>query len=280
MKQQIILNFLNLPGIAGVALMDGHSRPYFSGIDRALNFQQKEALTQGIQQVISTTPARFDSFNFRFAQRDAWIYKLKNGVILLVVTDSQLDTLVYNDTVDRLKETIESDPHSAVSTFRLMAGSTTLGRAADPDTVAPASDAAPTAAAPGQPESPASAPSAPDEITWQDCLTALNALTDATAPYLGKIVVANTWRATRPAEDVLNSLQVDRNGHFSLNAEEGDRSESAPMEAAIYTAMQEWVRKFVQRCSMFIRDYGAMVIDQRLTDHQKAVLQVDQSAES
>ena len=261
--------------------MDGQSRPYFSGIDRALNFQQKEALTQGIQQVVSTTPAGFDSFNFRFAQRDAWIYKLKNGVILLVVTDSELDTLVYNDTVDRLKETIESDPHSAVSTFRLMAGSTTLGRIADADASPPMSAApAPAIAAPSQSASPPGAPAPPDPITWQDGLAALNALTDATAPYLGKIVVANTWRATRPAGDVLNSLQVDRNGHFSLKAAGAEMTESAPIEATIYTAMQEWVSKFVQRCSMFIRDYGAMVIDQSLTDHQKAVLQVDQSSES
>lgn len=259
--------------------MDGHSRPYFSGIDRALNFQQKEALTQGIQQVISTTPVGFDSFDFGFAQRDAWIYKLKNGVILLVVTDSQLDTLVYNDTVDQLKETLESDPHSAVSTFRLLAGSTTLGRSPETDMPAPEMTAE-TTVAPARPRAAPGAETLTDEVTWQECLLALNALTDATAPYLGKIVVANTWRATRPKAAPLDLMQVDRHGYFSLSAEDSNLSEHATIEAAIYTATQEWVGKFVQRCSLFIRDYGAMVIDQHLTDRQKAVLQVDQLRQS
>lgn len=279
MKQQTILKFLNLPGVVGVALMDGHSRPYFAGIDQALNFQQKEALTQGIQQVISTTPAGFDSFDFRFAQRNTWIYKLKNGVILLVVTDSQLDTLVYNDTVDQLKETLESDPHSAISTFRLVAGSTTLGGATGGGPSPPPAAIA-TAVAPAQASPLERAEVSPEGITWQDCLAALNALTDATAQYLGKIVVANTWRATRPQADNLSFLQVDRHGYFSLSAEGSNITENAPIEAAIYTTVQEWVSQFVRRCSMFIRDYVAMVIDQHLTDRQKAVLQADRLRQS
>lgn len=55
MKQEVVQNFLDLPGIMGVALMDGRSRPFFCGIDQFLNFQQKEALAQGIRQVIETT---------------------------------------------------------------------------------------------------------------------------------------------------------------------------------------------------------------------------------
>jgi len=277
MKRQIILNLLNLPGIVGLGLMDGHSRPYFSGIDRALNFQQKEALAQGIQQVISTAPPGFESFDFRFAQREAWIYKLKDGVILLVVTDSQLDTLVYNDTVAQLKNALESDPHSAVSTFRLLAGSTTLGRNTEGNTSGFPEDGGTTLVASANSARPPSAKRAADPTTWNDYLAALNALTDATAPYLGKIVVANTWRATRPQTDSLNLIQLDRDGHFSLNPE-GSVSANAPIETTTYTAMHEWVAKFVQRCSTIIRDYVAMVIQEQLSDHQKAILQVDRLA--
>ena len=67
MEQQAILNFLNLPGIVGLGLIDDYSRPYFAGIGQSLNFQQKEALTQGIQQVISTTSADFESLDFKFS---------------------------------------------------------------------------------------------------------------------------------------------------------------------------------------------------------------------
>ncbi|RZM77724.1 hypothetical protein [Leptolyngbya iicbica] len=253
--------------------MDGHSRPYFSGIDQSLNFQQKEALTQGIQQVISTTPTGFESFDFKFARRDARIYRLKTGVILLVVTDEHLDTVVYNDTVAQLKDTLESDPHSAVSTFRLLAGSTTLNRpteggAADAPSESPASS----------PSAPvvASAPGGTAIVTWGSYLATLNALTDATAQYLGKIVVANTWRTTRPKDDHLDVMQLDRNGHFSVTAE-AQIAPAASIDQAIHAALDQWVSTFIKRCSMIIRDYQALVIEQQLTPEQRAVLQVDQA---
>jgi len=273
MKKQVILNFLNLPGIVGLGLIDGHSRPYFSGIDRALNFQQKEALTQGIQQVVSTTPPGFESFDFRFAQRDAHIYQLGNGVILLVVTDEQLERASYETTVLDLKETLETDPHSAVSTFRLLAGSTTLNKPFES-----VATSATTPAASASPTPPAAAVSAstttPAEHPWRECLAALNVLTDATAQYLGKIVVANTWRNTRPDKKALSDLQIDRGGHFNLKADAAISS-SDLISAEDYKMIHNWVAKFVQRCSMIIRDYPEMVLRQCLTDQQRAVLQIE-----
>ena len=269
------MNFLNLPGIVGLGLMDGHSRPYFSGIDQALNFQQKDALTQGIQQVISTTPTGFESFDFKFARQDVRIYRLKNGVILLVVTDEHLDTVVYNDTVAQLKDTLESDPHSAVSTFRLLAGSTTLNR--------PTETAAPLPAEASQPTTPVAPPSpivetvaSSSEIaTWDNYLTTLNTLTDATAQYLGKIVVANTWRTTRPKDGQLNIMQLDRDGHFNLHAE-AQIVAAASIEPAVYVVLDQWVSTFIKRCSMIIRDYQVLVVEQQLTLEQRAVLQIGQ----
>lgn len=271
MKKQVILNFLNLPGIVGLGLMDGHSRPYFSGIDQTLNFQQKEALTQGIQQVISTTPAGFESFDFRFAHQSAHIYKLGNGVILLVVTDEQLDRPHYEDVVSQLKATLETDPHSAVSTFRLLAGSTTLNR---PLESSASDEASPTQSSVFEP--PTSMAETSAEHPWQECLNALNVLTDATAQYLGKIVVANTWRNTRPDKEALNDLQIDRGGHFSLQANAATKS-SDLMGAEDLQKIHDWVDKFIQRCSMIIRDYPEMVLRQGLTDQQRALLQIELS---
>lgn len=274
MKKQVILNFLNLPGIVGLGLMDGHSRPYFSGIDQSLDFQQKEALTQGIQQVISTTPVGFESFDFRFSQRDAHIYKLGNGVILLVVTDAQLERPAYDDAILQLKETLEADPHSAVSTFRLLAGSATLNRPTEPtvnDALAPAAgtvSSSPVMSAPPATSDTAAA------YPWHVCLNALNVLTDATAQYLGKIVVANTWRNTRPDTEALQDLQVDRAGHFSLKPDATVQSTEL-MNTENYEHIHAWVNQFIQRCSLIIRDYPEIVLRQGLTEEHRVVLRID-----
>ena len=126
MKREVVRDFLNLPGIAGVALMDGRSRPYFCGVDQTLNFQQKEALAQGIRQVVETTPDGFESFVFQFTGHQVYIYKLQHGIILLVLTRTQLVQADYVEVVGKLKVALQEDITTAIATFRLLASDVTM----------------------------------------------------------------------------------------------------------------------------------------------------------
>ena len=126
MKQEVVEDFLNLPGIAGVALMDRRSRPYFCGIDSTLNFQQKTALAQGIRQVVETTPEGFESFEFQFTGHQVYIYKLADNMILLVLANSNLVYANYLSAVEKLKTALQEDVTTAIATFRLLAGNVTL----------------------------------------------------------------------------------------------------------------------------------------------------------
>lgn len=265
MNRQVIEYFLELPGIAGVALMDGHSQPYFCGVEQVLNYQQKEALTQGIQQVINTTPASFDCFDFRFSQQEAHIYKLVNDIILLVITTTSLDTATYQDVVVELKQTIQADPHNAVATFRLLASGKTFHHPGDqePDLPSVAEST----------EIESSPPATQEDCNWRQLITTLNTLTDATAQYLGKIVVANAWRSTRPEDEVLEHLQLDRNGHFTSSAATTESGGPASLEEQ--TMLSNWVQQFTGRCSMIIRDYADIVLMQALDEQQRSLLQIE-----
>ncbi|MEM0979838.1 MAG: hypothetical protein AAGH78_06145 [Cyanobacteria bacterium P01_H01_bin.58] len=265
MNRQVIEYFLELPGIAGVALMDGHSQPYFCGVEQALNYQQKEALTQGIQQVINTTPASFDCFDFRFSQQEAHIYKLIDDIILLVITTTSLDTATYQDGVTELKQTIQADPHNAVATFRLLASGKTFNHSANHEAGSPPIAESTELASP--------LPPAKDTYHWGQVVMTLNTLTDATAQYLGKIVVANAWRSTRPEDKVLEHLQLDRNGHFTSSAAttEGD----GPVSLEDQTMLSNWVQQFIRRCSMILRDYADIVLMQALDEQQRSLLQIE-----
>ncbi|MBD2101166.1 hypothetical protein [Leptolyngbya sp. FACHB-261] len=123
MKREVVQDFLNLPGIAGVALMDGHARPYFYGLDQALNSRQREALAQGILQVVETTPEGFESFEFQFANHQVFIYKLSRGIVLLVLADNSLTRPSYLQVVSLLRKTFQEDIQNAIATFKLLAGS-------------------------------------------------------------------------------------------------------------------------------------------------------------
>ncbi|MEM9119271.1 MAG: hypothetical protein AAGD09_15515 [Cyanobacteria bacterium P01_F01_bin.56] len=277
MEQQLIFNFLNLPGIVGFGLIDDYSRPYFSGIDKSLNAQQKDSLMQGVHQVISTTPLAFESFNFQFSGQDVWLYQLQNKAILLVVTNGQLEYRLYNETVARLKDTLEGESHdNMIATLRSLVGARSPMGAAE-TTGAISTTAPETIENPEVLEEPPPIEAASGEVsarTWEGYLAALNTLTDATAPYLGKIVVANTWRTTRPKDEQLDVIQLDRAGHFSLSPKAQTLAASSSVDETAAKVLHQWVSAFVKRCAIIIRDYEAMVIEQQLTAEQRAILQI------
>ncbi|MEB3211393.1 MAG: hypothetical protein VKL39_08555, partial [Leptolyngbyaceae bacterium] len=76
MKQEVIRNFLNLPEIMGVAIIDEQARHFFVTSQHDLNWQQKDALSTGVRQIISTTPSSIDCFEFQFSRHRVYTYRL------------------------------------------------------------------------------------------------------------------------------------------------------------------------------------------------------------
>lgn len=259
MKRQVIQNFLNLPGISGMALIDGRNRPFFFGSGIRLNSHQQDALAQGIQQVVDTTPATFDTFSFRFSHQVVHLYKLDQGVILLVLTEENQVIRLYRSAVKHLIATLMEEPHNVVPTFRLVAGCVTLN----------------SQPAPGRPPerpSPSDSPArpsgqSPPPITSKEVIDALNHLSDGAAQYLGKVIVANTWKQSRPAQPWLEQFQIKPNGSFGLDD---------PPPGALTLEQQQWVQAwvaaFVQRGGRTIRNFQGLVSETALTPSEKALL--------
>lgn len=293
MKQEVIQDFLNLPGIVGIALMDGRSRPYFFGVDRTLNFQQKEALAQGILQVIETIPDGFESFEFQFTGQQVHIYKLSHGIILLVLTRNDLVYPDYLKTIKNLKAALHDDLTNAIATFRLVAGTITYpdleySKAAasvekapkpaianDPPKLA-TEDPAVKAISPVPPpvdllptiELPPAAP--PNSAaTLADVIEALNHLSTFTLNYLGVRVVANYWKSTSPDHEWLNNFLVDRSAQFSVMESSLLVNSLNPQELQL---IREWVDAFIQRCAQVVRTFPSLVEHSPLSPEHKALL--------
>jgi hypothetical protein len=305
MKREVVQDFLNLPGIAGVALMDGRSRPYFFGVDQSLNFQQKEALAQGIQQVVETTPADFEFFEFQFTGHQVYIYKLNHGIILLVLTGSSLVYPAYLEAVEQLKIELQEDIANTIATFRLLAGNITLSnqnywkQRSEVNTAAESQPASGSAnlgtpfkthtkdgtpapslnshldSLPTQARSTASAPlTSPitDQINLKELLLALNHLSQFTTQYLGTTVVNNYWKSSRPAVEWLNNFQIDRSAQISFSASI-DSSDFITTNQHQY--IQQWVSAFIERCARVIRDFPLIIRQTALDDEQKRFLLAD-----
>lgn len=287
MKREVIQDFLNLPGIAGVALMDGRSRPYFCGIDQTLNFQQKEALAQGILQVVETIPGGFDVFEFQFAEHQVRLYRLDRGMVLLVLTHQRLVYADYLGAIQQLKTVLQEDIPNAIATFRLLAGNITLTglhyRKHSAATVTTASPTAPAFEAlqpdltlPWSEPSPANVKvtdpaTLSNRATLKEAIAALNHLSQFTTPYLGTHVIANYWKATRPPSDWLAAIQIDRAAQFSFT-EASPQAATMSLTAQEQQWLQEWVAAFIKRCSQVIRDFPAIVEQKALNASQKVLL--------
>jgi len=292
MNREVVEDFLNLPGIAGVALMDKRSRPYFCGVDTTLNFQQKEALAQGIRQVVDTTPESFESFEFQFAAHQVYIYKLASGIILLVLTSSELVYSDYLPALQRLKAALIADLSTGVATFRLLAGNISLsGQEYWKPTVfdntteevvpKPASvistgsrNGFKTAAKnpPGDVAQTGRTQNKEKQVTLKEILAALNHLSGFTTQYLGVAVISNYWKSSRPKNiEWLNDFQVNRKAEISFNGE-SSQSESGEVREQEIEWMQSWVAAFINRCAKVIRDFPTLVEQKALTPRQKELL--------
>lgn len=283
MKREVVQDFLNLPGIAGIALMDGRSRPYFFGLDQTLNFQQREALAQGIQQVVDTTPTGFESFEFQFANYSVYIYKLEQGAILLVLTDENLELKAYLQGISQLKSELLGDITKAVATFRLLAGSISLSGQnywgeSQSQAASNASGSTTQSNAGGANTQSTSSASDPALLTKPpnlgEVLSALNSLSQYASQYLGKAVVSNYWKSSRPDLDWLDVFQIERVGKISL-APSSQTSLQEEIDDEHQKWIKMWVTAFTSRCAKVIRDFPALIEQEALDDRQRQILLSD-----
>lgn len=276
MKQEVVQDFLNLPGIMGVAMIYGRSRPYFCGFDRLLSFQQREALAQGIQQVIETTPPGFECLELQFNACLIHLYKLDHGIILLVLMSKTLGD-PYTKTINRLKIELQGNITDAIATFRHLAGTTPfLKPASYPH---PEADVAPAVHAVSPPSHPFSEDlptpleeeplAASSGVFLHDLLAALNQLSRFSTQYLGTTVVANSWKATCPDSEWLSQFQVDRKAQISFSGQ-SDETMLASLEEQ--QQLQQWVAAFIDRCGKVIRTFPKTVRQKALDASQQALL--------
>jgi len=369
MSREVIQDFLNLAGVVGIALTNRRMRPYFYGLDSILD-RTKQALGQGVLQVVENIPDGFESFEFHFVGHTVFIYKLTHGLVLLVLTDRELDLNNYGHGITKIKFLIETDTYNTVAYFKLLLGSVTQHslpsnkwstpsaaikdiepKIATSQQSYPAPNAAgnsrisastasvstnnvnvtaPTIAANtssrnssvGTQASPVSSDKPPlssqsrnqtniqasnqidsqtgsqksvsrgdrndhdnnvatattpnkqvssktvaSEYKLDELLTALNKLSIFTTQYLGKVVVTNYWKSTRPESSWLSEFEIDRSGNISH-----------PKQSAIvctteqHTQIKLWVSVYIKRCKQVIRNFDQMLDQDCLDARQKSLL--------
>ena len=378
MSREVIQDFLHSAGVVGVALTNRRMRPYFYGLDTVLD-RSKQALGQGVLQVVENVPEGFESFEFHFAGHVVFIYKLTHGLVLLVLTDSGLNLVDYRKGITKIKYLIETDAYNTVAYFKLLLGSVTqhslpstnwknpndaitigrehsatnttvnpaVSRAVSPNAeaiaatssttpnpranvpvnTAPANISANTSAnttnddantrassaasnnrinvnvqtqtninktqAPPTSNNQASttAPTSrtvasnnpatvtnsntksvsaktdPQEYKLDELLATLNKLSQFTTQYLGKVVVTNYWKSSRPDVSWLAEFEIDRGGQISHPKQKAIACNPEQLQQ-----IQTWVAAYIKRCKQVIRNFDQMLEQDCLDSRQRQIL--------
>jgi hypothetical protein len=376
MSREVIQDFLNLAGVVGIALTNRRMRPYFYGLDAVLD-RTKQALGQGVLQVVENVPDGFESFEFHFAGHVVFIYKLTHGLVLLVLTDSSLKLVDYRRGITKVKHLIETDTYNTVSYFKLLLGSVTqhslpstnwqsnsqpnnqqssgtatfqttvqdqktkqsftnpasnstitvpssktdnsqqtttqtnkkqentipTANVANQNTQTQASIAKPNTASTvttgvttrttttttpraeiitkvadsnnsatstnptNSPAKSVSGKTALEEYKLDELLAALNKLSSFTTQYLGKVVVTNYWKSSRPDSAWLTEFEIDRSGQISH-----PQQKVIACTPAQHQQIQSWVTAYIKRCKQVIRNFDQMLEQDCLDTRQRQML--------
>lgn len=232
MNQEVIRDFLNVPGIVGIALLSRHSQPVFYSPDPAFVVAQTEILSDGILQVVESIPTEFERLEFRFAKNQVVLHRFASGLILLIVCDNPQMNQQQLRAFEALRSLLQSDAQSAIVAFQSL-------------TAFPLP-------------------------TLEELLAVINHVGQFATTYLGTAVIANYLKLSRPSVDWMQQFQIERSGQVRFLGESSilERSISAEEQAWICS----WITTFIQRCSQIVRNFTAIVEQSALTESQKALL--------
>ncbi|NJR69162.1 MAG: hypothetical protein HC771_11235 [Synechococcales cyanobacterium CRU_2_2] len=118
-----------------------------------------------------------------------------------------------------------------------------------------------------QPRSQPASTGAQQPLT--DWLAALNCLGQCAIHYLGRAVVANYWRASRPNSDWVGRFEIERSGQIKPHRDFALAHAATSQQQAL---LQDWAERFAERCGRVIRDFPQLAETQGLSPEQRQLL--------
>ncbi|NJL48059.1 MAG: hypothetical protein HC929_11945 [Leptolyngbyaceae cyanobacterium SM2_5_2] len=100
------------------------------------------------------------------------------------------------------------------------------------------------------------APTAASQVSLGEMIEALNRVSEGATPFLGKIIVANTWKQSRPAHPWLAQFDIQKDGHLAMVPPSAE-----PLTAEQEQWIRDWVVAFVERGGRTIRNFRGLVSD-------------------
>ncbi|PZU94469.1 MAG: hypothetical protein DCE90_14585 [Pseudanabaena sp.] len=105
------------------------------------------------------------------------------------------------------------------------------------------------------------------EYKLNELLDVFNKLSNVTIQYLGKVLVANYWRSSRPNSSWLAEFEIDRNGNISHPHQNEIDCNLEQIEQ-----IQSWILAYIDRCKIVIHNLEQLLERDCLDNRQKKLL--------
>jgi hypothetical protein len=237
MHQDIIQNFLTLPEVIGVALMQGRVIPYFFVKDQVVSPERKIELVRQIRKSALESSQFSDFTQFRIDEYIASTYRLNNFISLLVISNKE-SISVESIAKKILQSSLKDDIDATLKIFESLTKKTyqpSLNSLPPPKQTSKVE-----ARLPESEEIPSSV---------EDLVNALNMLSQIVCTYLGEKITANFWQITRPNREWLNKFIIKSSA--TIEFIDHEQTTVSPLQ---HLFIREWTNSFINQCSQIIRD--------------------------
>jgi hypothetical protein len=260
---EIIRDFLTVPGIAGIALIDGYPTPRLYSADPNLEIHQPKVFLANVTQILRTLTPQVQQLDCFFGTYRLYIRRMGLGFTVAVLTHRDVKWRNSSEDIRPFCQAVQSHLKASIPLLEDWASArnnhqldSSSQKEAHWDTVSTE------VLAPSPPLLPVANPTLP---LLQDYLNASNHLSTIAAQYLGSTIIGTQVKRSRPQGEILSMITIVAKGQLTS---EVDRVLS-PEELQ---ALRQWTQDFRGQCSRIIRDFDTIAQAAGLTKEEVALL--------
>lgn len=260
---EIIRDFLTVPGIAGIALIDGYPTPRLYSADPNLEIHQPKVFLANVTQILRTLNPQIKQLDYFFGTYRLYIRRMGLGFTVAVLTHRDVKWRNSSEDLRPFCQAVQSHLKASIVLLEDWASARNNNPLDGSSQKKPDLDAVATELpAPSPPRLPVATPTLP---LLQDYLNASNHLSTIAAQYLGSTIIGTQVKRSRPQGEILSMITIAAKGQL---ISEVDRVLS-PEELQ---ALRQWTQDFRGQCSKIIRDFDTIAQAAGLTKEEVALL--------
>ena len=269
---EIIRDFLTVPGIAGIALIDGHPTPRLYAADPKLEIHQPKVFLANVTQILRTLTSEVQQLDFYFGTYRLYVCRMGFGFTVAVLTHCDVKWRNSSEELRQFCQAVQSHLKASITLLEDWASARdNIDRPSDSfqwdmvtTDVLPRVSLSVNASVSLPVNVPVSPPVSVPSL--QDYLNAFNHLSTIAAQYLGGTIITSQVKRSRPQGEILAMITIAAKGQLTML--ETDRAPS-PEELQV---LRQWTEAFRGQCSKIIRDFDTTTRGAGLTNEEATLL--------